>query len=86
MNSNLNDYLVYLLVPDHPMISEPNLVSMLIPYDTMWVLDVGDTVQINPGLNAQLLAGNQPRQYNSYGLIAECMDGRMVWQTFSTHV
>lgn len=84
-NSDLNEYLVYLLEPGDPLFSDPNTISMLIPYDTMWVFDVGDMLEINPGSNAVLLAGAQKKEHLSYGLIAECLDGRMVWQTFSTH-
>ncbi len=84
-DSNLNTYLVYLLEPDHPLFSVPNTISMLIPYDVLWYGDVGDTVKLVPGSDAVLLAGRLPREHSAYGLIAECMDGRMVWQTFSTH-
>lgn len=58
---------------------------MLIPYDVMWYGDVGDLIKINPGSNGVLLGGTQPKEYASYGLIANCLDGRMIWQTFSTH-
>lgn len=86
INANLNTYLVYLLEPSDPLFSQPNMISMLIPYDVLWVVgDVGDTVETIPGSGAVLLAGRLPKEYNSYGLIAECMDGRMVWQTFCTH-
>jgi hypothetical protein len=84
-NSNLNAYLVYLLDPAHPLFSEPNIISMLIPYDVMWIGDVGDLLKLNPSSGALLLAGTQQKEFSSYGLIAECMDGRMIWQTFSTH-
>ena len=84
-NSNLNDYLVYLLEPDDPLFSEPNAISMLIPYDVLWTGDVGDMLKINTGSDAVLLGGSQAREHSAYGLIAECMDGQMIWQTFSTH-
>lgn len=84
-NANLNEYLIYLLEPDNPMFSTPNTISMLIPYDIKWVDDVGDTVSLIPGSGAILLAGTQPKEHNSYGLLTECLDGRLVWQTFSTH-
>ncbi|MFN2304112.1 MAG: hypothetical protein ACK2TV_10310 [Anaerolineales bacterium] len=84
-NDNLNEYLVYLLEPSDPMFSEPNTISMLIPYDIMWIDDVGDMVKLNAGSDAVLLAGALPKEHNAYGLLAECLDGRMVWQTFSTH-
>lgn len=84
-NANLNEFLVYLLEPGSPMFSQPNTISMLIPYDIMWVNDIGDMAKLNPGSDAVLLAGAQPKEYSSYGLLAECLDGRMVWQLFSTH-
>lgn len=84
-NANLNTYLVYLLEPGDPVFSQPNTISMLIPYDIRWIDDVGDTVETIPGSGAVLLAGRLPKEYNSYGLITKCLDGRMVWQSFSTH-
>lgn len=84
-NANLNEFLIYLLEPDNPVFSTPNTISMLIPYDIKWVDDVGDTVTLIPGSGAVLLAGTQPKEHNSYGMITECLDGRLIWQTFSTH-
>jgi len=83
---NLYDFLIYLLEPSDPMFSQPNIMSMLIPSRSfLWLGDIGDTLEINAGSNAVLLAGTQPKYYDAYGTIAECLDGRMVWQTFSTH-
>ncbi len=84
-NANLNDYLVYLLEPGDPLFSEPNIISMLIPYDVLWWGDAGDMLELIPGSDAVLMAGAQSKEHSSYGLIAECMDGQMIWQTFSTH-
>ena len=84
-NADLNSFLVYLVEPSDPLFSNPNMISMLIPYDILWVDDVGDTVEKISGSDAVLLAGRIPNESNSYGLITKCMDGRMVWQTFSTH-
>jgi hypothetical protein len=83
--SDLNAYLVYLLDPTHPLFSEPNLISMLIPYDVLWYGDVGDLLKIVPGSDGVLLGGTQQKEHSAYGVIAECMEGRMIWQTFSTH-
>jgi hypothetical protein len=83
---NLNDFLVYLLEPSDPMFSQPNSISLLAPYDIMWDYDIGDYVQVTSGSsNAILLAGGYPQRYNDFGLLVDCMDGRMVWQLFSTH-
>jgi len=85
-NANLNDFLVYLLDPSDPLFSEPNTISMLIPSASyLWIFDIGDLLEVNAGSDAKLLAGALPKEYNSYGAIAECLDGRMIWQTFSTH-
>lgn len=85
-NANLNNYLIYLLDPSDPLFSNPNTISMLIPSsDFWWTGDVGDYIKLVPGSDAKILAGAQPREYSSYGLISECMDGRMIWQTFDTH-
>lgn len=84
-NANLNEYLVYLLEPGDPLFSEPNIISMLIPYDVLWWGDAGDMLELIPGSDAVMMAGAQSKEHNSYGLIAECMDGQMIWQTFSTH-
>jgi hypothetical protein len=84
-SADLNSFLVYLLEPTDPLFSEPNVVSMLIPYDIRWIDDVGDTVELISGSGAVLMAGRLPNEHGSYGLITECLDGRMVWQTFSTH-
>ncbi len=85
-NSDLNEYLVYLLDPSDPLFSQPNTISMLIPSRSfLWVGDIGDLLGTNTGSDAVLLGGTQPKTYDAYGAIAECLDGRMVWQTFSTH-
>jgi hypothetical protein len=84
-NDNLNDFLVYLLEPGDPMFSQPNTISLLAPYDILWTADIGDFVKLNSGSNAKLLGGAYPKRYSDFGLLAECLDGRMVWQLFSTH-
>jgi hypothetical protein len=84
-NADLNSFLVYLVEPDAELFSQPNTIGMLIPYDIRWIDDVGDTVKKISGSDAVLMAGRLPNEHNSYGLLTECMGGRMVWQTFSTH-
>jgi len=85
-DTELNEYLIYLLEPSDPLFIMPNTISMLIPSSSyLWLGDVGDMVELNAGSDAVLLAGTQANTYDAYGSIAECLDGRMVWQTFSTH-
>jgi hypothetical protein len=57
----LNAYLVYLLDSTDPLFSEPNLISMLIPYDVRWYGDAGDLLKLNPGSGAALLGGTQQK-------------------------
>jgi hypothetical protein len=84
-NADLNSFLIYILEPDAQLFSQPNTIGMLIPYDIRWIDDVGDTVKKISGSDAVLMAGRLRNEHNSYGLLTECMGGRMVWQTFSTH-
>lgn len=86
VGDNVVDFVVYLLEQDDPMFSQPNMIQMLVPsLSYLWVYDIGDMLELNAGSDAILLGGTQPKQYSNYGAIAECLDGRMVWQTFSTH-
>lgn len=32
------------------------------------------------------MGGAQAKEHIAYGLIVECLEGRMIWQTFSPHV
>lgn len=85
VGDNLNLYLVHLLDPEHPLFSDPNPISMLIPHDVMWYGDVGDFLKVKPDSEARLLGGLLQNDDSKFGLLAECMNGRMIWQTFSTH-
>jgi hypothetical protein len=84
--ADLNNYLIYILEPDREVFQTPNTVGMLIPSsDFAWVGDVGDLVKLTSGGDAVLLAGALPNEYQTYGLITECMQGRVIFQTFDTH-
>jgi len=45
-------------------------------YDVMFLTGTGD---------AQLVLGTRPDEPNSYGVLAECYNGRLILQTMSTH-
>lgn len=81
---NIYDYSIYWLEPQHPVFTDPNLIEPLLVSDLFWWWDVGDYIKIKGG-DAQILAGTQKKEYSSYGLITTCMEGRVIWQTFSTH-
>ena len=84
-DDNLNLYVVYLLDPEHPLFTEPNTISMLTPYGVIWYVDAGDFLKVKPDSEARLLGGILPKDASKFGLLAECLEGRMIWQTFSTH-
>ena len=85
-NEDWNRFVVYIWEPDAPVLSDPNVVTFLGPGGTIWQTgDVGDLIRLTPNSNARLLAGLVPNQSDNLGLMAECFDGRMIWQTFSTH-
>ena len=81
---NIYDYSIYWLEPQHPLFTDPNLIEPLLVSDLFWWWDVGDYMKLKGG-DAQILAGTQKKEYSSYGLITTCMEGRVIWQTFSTH-
>jgi hypothetical protein len=81
---DIYDYSIYWLEPQHPVFTDPNLIEPLLVSDLFWWWDVGDYIKLKGG-DAQILAGTQKKEYSSYGLITTCMEGRVIWQTFSTH-
>jgi hypothetical protein len=86
VGANLNNYLVYILEPDNPVITTPNTIGMLIPTSNYaWYGDVGDRVKLVTGGDAVLLAGSLPSEHSRYGLITSCYGGRVIFQTFDTH-
>ena len=84
-NYEVLDYSIYWLQPDHPLFSAKYVVGPLITPTIYWMKDAGDLIKLGSGGDAQLLAGTQPSTSSSYGVLASCMEGRMVFQTFSTH-
>ena len=79
------------LVPDDPIFIEPNEIG---PYlrntAPFWRGDIGDLLQIRtrnglPEGDARLLAGTNREWPNDHGLLATCLGGRMIFQTFGSH-
>ena len=87
----VEDFAIYWLQPKHEFfdtVPNPN-VSLGNPNYLFWVPpltnDAGDRIRLDTGGDAVLLAGLYPTQKSQAGVIASCMDGRMIVQTFSTH-
>jgi hypothetical protein len=87
---NMLDYAIYWLQPDHPFFQSPQEPASLgNPNFLYWVPplteDGGDLLQLGSGGDAVLLAGTQPNTKTQYGVLATCMQGTVIVQTFSTH-
>lgn len=79
------DYSIYWLDTSQPLLSTPNTVQALsYPYPE-WFGDAGDLLELSSGGDAVLVGGLHANRKSDYGVLASCMDGRMVIQTFSTH-
>jgi hypothetical protein len=79
------DYSIYWLDKSHPLLSTPNTVQApSYPYPE-WFTDAGDLLELSSGGDAVLVGGLQPSRKSDYGVLAVCMGGRMVIQTFSSH-
>lgn len=79
------DYSIYWLDPHHPLLSTPNIAQApSYPYPE-WFGDAGDLLELSSGGDAVLVGGTHASRKSDHGVLASCMDGRMVIQTFSTH-
>ena len=79
------DYSIYWLDTSQPLLSTPNTAQApSYPYPE-WFGDAGDLLELSSGGNAVLVGGLHANRKSDYGVLASCMDGRMVIQTFSTH-
>jgi hypothetical protein len=76
---------IYWLEPTHPVFNSPNTVMPLLHYARHWDAQAGDLIGLIPGSSAELIAGTQKDRPGDYGQIAVCMDGTVIFQTFSNH-
>ncbi len=79
------NYSMYWLEPQHEVFNTPNVVEPLYSPTIYWENDAGDLLALAPGGDAVLLAGTYPNLHSDHGTIATCLDGRVIFQTFSTH-
>lgn len=78
-------YSIYWLDKYHPLLSTPNMVQApSYPYP-QWFGDAGDLLKLSSGGDAVLVGGIHADRKSDYGVLAACLDGRMVIQTFSSH-
>ena len=80
---------VYWLDSTDPLFSNPNKAMPLINYVNYWgnifPIDHGDLLQLAPGSDALLLAGTFQKRKSDYGVLASCLGGRVLLQTFCNH-
>jgi len=85
---NRLDYGMYWADPSSPVFNTPNRVerfgaSLTVP---AWKFgDIGDLLEVTDGSKAQILASLTQGQDSAYGLLSSCMDGQVLFQTFSSH-
>lgn len=78
-------YSIYWLDKNHPILSSPNTVAApSYPYPE-WFTDAGDLLKLSSGGDAVLVGGLHMDRKSDYGVLASCMGGRMVIQTFCSH-
>jgi hypothetical protein len=83
---NKLDYSILLFDPSDPLFTTPNSgISLTNPSYLYWFGDAGDYLKLGAGGDATLLAGTTLANKSAHGLIARCMGGRVIFQTFSTH-
>ena len=76
---------IYTLDTSHPVFTTPNSGFGLTHYVGYWWDKGGDYIRLTGNGDAQLLAGGHLDDHSNYGLIASCIEGRVIFQTFSDH-
>jgi len=80
------DLSVWPLVSGHPVFNEPNTGISLRNFNYFWPTnDQGDLLKLTGSGDATLLAGNIATSKSDHGVLATCMGGRVIIQTFSSH-
>ena len=75
---------IYWWEPTHPIFNEPNTVLPLLHYSRFWANQTGDQIRLGGSGDAVMLAGLTSTS-GQEGVLAVCMEGRVIFQTFSDH-
>lgn len=82
----LADLSVWPLIPDHAVFTTPNKGISLRNFNVFWdTADQGDLLKLTGSGDAQLIAGTKATSKSEHGVVASCLGGRMILQTFSSH-
>ena len=84
-NFNPFDYSIYWLDSGHPLLSKPNYAEPLSYPTAYWDGDAGDLIRLGSSGDAELVGGLYMHEKSNYGVLATCMDGTVVLQTFCSH-
>jgi hypothetical protein len=76
---------IYWWESDHPIFNEPNTVLPLLHYNRYWMAQAGDQIRLSGSGDAILLAGLAARKSSQEAVLATCMEGRVIIQTFCDH-
>lgn len=79
------NYSIYWLDNESEVFQNPNPTGQLTTPNLYWTGDVGDLLMLRSEGDAQLIAGLYPNRKTDNGVLASCLEGRMILQTFSTH-
>jgi len=80
------DYDMYWIYPNSPVFNTPNQVdNFTYTIPDPWMGDAGDFLQLAPGSNSLILASHSNGHKTDLGLLTSCLDGRVLFQTFSSH-
>ncbi|MGE5073644.1 MAG: hypothetical protein ACM3MF_09470, partial [Anaerolineae bacterium] len=75
---------VYWWDPTHEVFNTPNQVLPLLHYTSYWWTEAGDKLQLGAG-DAKMLAGLSASPSSGEGVLATCLGGRVIIQTFCNH-
>lgn len=76
---------VYWVKPEHEIFNYPNTALPLLHYNRYWQSNAGDQLRLKSGGDAEIVAGLSKYSSHNSGLVAVCMGGRTVFQTFCNH-
>jgi len=82
---------IYPLDATHPVLHDPNdgIQFRITNYWSLslgtFAFDYGDILRKATGSDAIMVMGTHPTEKSSYGVLAVCLDDRLIFQTFPTH-
>ncbi len=79
------NYSIYWLDNESEVFYTPNMTGQLTTPNLYWSGDVGDLLMLRTEGDAQMIAGLYPNRKTDNGVLASCLGGRMILQTYSTH-